>query len=112
LVLTGEERNWRWNAEVILAGGLRFTWKSHRFQPTRASIPEGADAPDFFIFIKDLPSHVPNAALNRGAFAIRTDQPDTGPRYPTRNGYEEELCWILFHLRRSGIYHGGDGGHR
>ena len=109
LVLTGEERNWRWNAEVILAGGLRFTWKSHRFQPTRGSFPEGDDAPDFFAFIQDLVSHVPNAALNRGAFAIRTDQPDAGPRYPTRNAYEEETCWILFHLHRSGIYHGGDG---
>ncbi len=108
LILTGEEQNWRWNAEVILAGGLRCTWKSHRFQPTPGSIPEDQEVPDFFAFIKDLVNHVPNAALNRGAFAIRTDQPDAGPRYPTRNAYEEETCWILFHLRQSGIYHGGD----
>ncbi len=108
LVLTGEERNWCWNAEVILAGGLRFTWKSHRFQPTPGSIPERREVPDFFAFIRDLVSHVPNAALNRGAFAIRMDQPDAGPRYPTRNAYDEEISWILFHLRRSGMYHGGD----
>ena len=104
LVLTGEERNWRWNAEVILAGGLRFTWKSHRFHPTRGSVPEEQETPDFFTFIKDLLSRVPNAALNRGAFAIRTDQADAGPRYPTRNAYEEETSWILYHLRQAGIY--------
>ena len=44
----------------------------------------------------------------RRAFAIRTDQPEAGPRYPTRNAYEEEICWILFHLRQAGIYHGGN----
>ena len=104
LVLTGEERNWRWNAEVILAGGLRFTWKSHLFEPTRESILEGQEIPDFFGFIRDLLHYLPHAALNRGAFAIKTDQPDAAPRYPTRNAFEEETCWILFHLRQSGIY--------
>ncbi len=112
LVLTGEERNWRWNAEVLLAGGLRFTWKSHRFQPTPGSIPERQDVPDFFAFLQDLLQHVPHVALNRGAFAIRTDQPEAGPRYPTRNAYEEEICWILFHLRQAGIYHGGNSAPR
>lgn len=99
LVLTGEERNWRWNAEVLLAGGLRFTWKSDRFQPTPGSIPARQEVPNFFTFLQNLLHHAPNVALNRGAFAIRTDQPDAGPRYPTRNAYEEEICWILFHLR-------------
>jgi hypothetical protein len=105
LVLTGEERNWRWCAEVILAGGLRFVWQAHKFQFASLGDRLSRDpAVNFGIFLRDLLSAVPNALLNRGAFAVRENQPETGPRYPTRNAFGEETQWMLWRLRRAGRY--------
>lgn len=105
LVLTGEERNWRWCAEVILAGGLRFVWQAHEFQFASLGDRLVRDpAVNFGTFLRDLLSAVPNALLNRGAFAVRESQPETGPRYPTRNAFGEETQWLLWRLRRAGRY--------
>lgn len=105
LVLTGEERNWRWCAEVILAGGLRFVWQAHEFQFASLGDRLSRDPADNFgIFLRDLLSAVPQALLNRGAFALREKQPETAPRYPTRNAFAEETQWLLWRLRRAGRY--------
>lgn len=105
LVLTGEERNWRWCAEVILAGGLRFVWQAHEFQFASLGDRLCRDPADNFgTFLRDLLSAVPQALLNRGAFALREKQPETGPRYPTRNAFAEETQWLLWRLRRAGRY--------
>jgi len=105
LVLTGEERNWQWVAEVILAGGLRFVWQAHEFnyQSLGARATRKSEV-DLGIFLRDLFSAVPNAVLNRGAFAIRENLPETGPRYPTRNAFSEETAWLLWRLRRAGRF--------
>ena len=52
----------------------------------------------------DLLSAVPHAALNRGAFALRENQPETATRYPTRNAFAEETAWLLWRLQRAGRY--------
>lgn len=105
LVLTGEERNWRWCAEVILAGGLRFVWQAHEFHYAHLGDRVTRDpAANFALFLRDLLSAVPLAALNRGAFALRENQPETAPRYPTRNAFAEETQWLLWRLRRAGRY--------
>ena len=105
LVLTGEERNWRWAAEVILAGGLPFIWQAHEFNFAHLGDRVTRDpAANFSLFLRDLLSAVPHAALNRGAFALRENQPETGPRYPTRNAFVEETQWLLWRLQRAGRY--------
>lgn len=105
LVLTGEERQWRWCAEVILAGGLRFIWQAHEFHYAHLGERVTRDpAANFALFLRDLLSAVPHAALNRGAFALRETQPETAPRYPTRNAFAEETQWLLWRLRRAGRY--------
>ncbi len=105
LILTGEERNWRWTAEVILAGGLRFIWQAHEFHYAHLGDRVSRDpAANFAAFLRDLLSAVPHAALNRGAFALRESQPETGPRYPTRNAFAEETQWLLWRLQRAGRY--------
>lgn len=105
MTLSREERNWRWCAEVILAGGLRFVWQAHEFQFASLGDRLSRDpAVNFGTFLRDLLSAVPNALLNRGAFAVRENQPDTGPRYPTRNAFGEETQWLLWRLRRAGRY--------
>lgn len=105
LVLAGEERNWRWCAEVILAGGLRFVWQAHEFHYAHLGERVTRDpAANFALFLRDLLSAVPHAALNRGAFALRENQPETAPRYPTRNAFAEETQWLLWRLRRAGRY--------
>lgn len=45
---------------------------------------------------------MPNARLNRGALAVRENQPETGPRYPTRNAFGQETQWLLWRLRGAG----------
>lgn len=105
LVLTGEERNWRWAAEVLLAGGLRFIWQAHEFNYAHLGDRATRDlSANFALFLRDLLSAIPHAALNRGAFALREEQPETAPRYPTRNAFAEETAWLLWRLRRAGRY--------
>jgi hypothetical protein len=105
LTFKGEERNWRWAAEVILAGGLRFIWQAHEFNYTHLGDRVSRDpAANFALFLRDLLSAVPHAALNRGAFALRENQPATAPRYPTRNAFAEETAWLLWRLRQVGRY--------
>lgn len=105
VALSREERNWRWCAEVILAGGLRFVWQAHEFQFASLGDRLSRDPADNFgTFLRDLLSAVPQALLNRGAFALREKQPETGPRYPTRNAFAEETQWLLWRLRRAGRY--------
>lgn len=105
LRITGEERNWRWAAEVILAGGLRFIWQAHEFNYAHLGDRVTRDpTTNLGLFLRDLLSAVPHAALNRGAFALRENQLETGPRYPTRNAFAEETQWLLWRLGRAGRY--------
>lgn len=105
LALSREKRQWRWVAEVILAGGLRFVWQAHEFHYAHLGDRVTRDpAANFALFLCDLLSAVPHAALNRGAFALRENQPETAPRYPTRNAFAEETQWLLWRLRRAGRY--------
>jgi hypothetical protein len=106
LVLTGEERNWRWGAEVFLNGGLRFTWQAHEFN--YAALSERlAREPEvnFAAFLRDLLAAAPHAALNRGAFQLREGL--VPPlRYPTRGAFQEESAWLLWRLLKAGRYAG------
>ena len=56
----------------------------------------------FGTFLRDLLSAVPNAVLNRGALAVRENQAETCPRYPTRNAFVQETQWLLWSLRGAG----------
>lgn len=97
------ERNWRWCAEVLLHGGLRFAWQAHQFQFASLGDRLSSDpAANFATFLRDLLSAVPNALLNRGAIAVRENQPQAGPRYPTRNAFAEETQWLLWRRRQAG----------
>jgi hypothetical protein len=105
LTVSSEERNWCWTADVLLAGGeLRFSFQCGEFTPEGLGdrVTRGQTA-NFLTFLRDLLAFVPEATRNRGAFAVGTGDPaDTGPRYPTRNAYQEELVWLLWRLRRAG----------
>lgn len=104
LVLTGEERNWRWTAEVILAGGLRFTFQAHEFAFGSLGDRLTRDAAaNFALFLRDLLAVAPGALTNRGAFALRENSPN-GPRYPTRYAFQEETAWLLWRLQQAGHY--------
>jgi hypothetical protein len=59
-------------------------------------------AVNFGTFLRDLLSAVPNAVLNRGALAVRENQAETCPRYPTRNAFVQETQWLLWSLRGAG----------
>lgn len=102
MTLSREERHWRWCAEVLLHGGLRFVWQAHQFQFASLGDRLSPDpAVNFATFLRDLLSAVPNALLNRGAIAVRENQPETGPHYPTRNAFAEETQWLLWRRRQT-----------
>lgn len=97
------ERNWRWCADVLLEGGLRFVWQAHAFQ--FASLGERLSrdpAVNFGIFLRDLMAAAPHALLNRGAVAVRDHPSGAGPRYPTLNAFGKETQWLLWRRRQAG----------
>lgn len=97
------ERNWRWCADVMVQGGLRFVWQAHEFHFASLGDRLSPDpAVNFGTFLRDLLAAVPNALLNRGAVAVRDHQPGTGPRYPTRAAFGNETQWLLWQRSRAG----------
>jgi len=104
LVLTGEERNWRWTADLVLAGGLRFTFQAHEFhfQALGDRVTRSPDT-NFALFLRDVLGWATTALTNRGAFALREGRED-GPEYPTRNAFQEETLWLLWRLQQAGRY--------
>ena len=97
------ERNWRWCADVVLEGGLRFVWQAHAFQ--FASLGERISrdpAVNFGIFLRGLMAAAPHALLNRGAVAVRDHPSGAGPRYPTLNAFGKETQWLLWRRRQAG----------
>ncbi len=100
ILLPRVEQNWRWCAEITLAGGVRLVWQAHEFQFASLSDRLSNDpAVNFSTFLRDLLSAVPNALLNRGALAVRENQAETGPRYPTQKAFDQETQWLLWRLR-------------
>lgn len=102
LILPRAERNWRWCAEVLVEGGLRLVWQAHEFQFASLGDRWSRDpVVNFGTFLRELLGAVPNALVNRGALAVRENQPEASPRYPTRNAFNEETRWLLWRMRRT-----------
>ncbi|MFO1460290.1 MAG: hypothetical protein U1G08_12860 [Verrucomicrobiota bacterium] len=104
ITLRQEKREWCWMSDLVVTGGtLRFSLVSGEFVPPE---PEGTSSRDpehrFRMFLRGLLAHAPRAVLNRGAFAVREDDPDSAPRYPTRNAYQEEMIWLLRRMQGRG----------
>ena len=97
ITLRQEKREWCWLADLLVAGRtLRFSFVSGEFVPSELEGPRIHNPDDRFrAFLRRLLVHVPHAILNRGAFAVREDDPDAAPRYPTRNAYQEEMVWLM-----------------
>jgi hypothetical protein len=97
-----EERNARLLADLLLAGGaVRFHIEADRFAFDYLGERRRAEVSDnFALFIRDLAKNAPAAAINRGAFHLR-EEPATLFPYPSRNAYDEEIIWLLWHLGRA-----------
>ncbi|MBL9174555.1 MAG: hypothetical protein JNL10_13545 [Verrucomicrobiales bacterium] len=104
ITLRQEKREWCWMADLLMAGRtLRFSFASGEFVPTEPEETGNRDPEERFRrFLRGLLAHVPQAILNRGAFAVREDDPDAAPRYPTRNAYQEEMIWLMRRMQGRG----------
>ena len=94
-----EERNEQCVAEIIISGAvLRYSINAERFNFMSLGGRRTGDATqDFALLIQDLARFATNAVLNRGAEAIRRNQPFA---YPTRNAFQEEIVWTLWQMKK------------
>lgn len=98
-----EQQRERWLIEIIIRGGaLRFSINSSevsgllfQYLGDRRSRDMNAN---FQMVAQDVVQFATEAALNRGACAIREQQPKPF-RYPSRKVFNEEIIWLLWKLR-------------
>lgn len=100
IALNQEQRDWGWVADLVLVGGgIRFSLAADSFHPLglgdRVTKDPGVNLQ---VFLADLLRLASDAVLNRGAFALREPGSAPGPRYPTRNAYQEEMIWLLWRM--------------
>ena len=86
-------------AEIIISGAvLRYSINAERFNfMSLGGRRTGDVTQDFALLIQDLARFATNAVLNRGAEAIRRNQPFA---YPTRNAFQEEIVWTLWQMKK------------
>ena len=96
-----EERNFHLLGEIIITGAaLRYTMTADKFnfaglgRRQTKSITE-----NFSLLFRDIIEFAANAALNRGADAIRTGASEIFS-YPSKNAFYEEIVWTLWQLRK------------
>lgn len=103
LTINLEQRNWCWVADLVLAGGeVRFSLAADGFYPQGFTGPLSRDpAENLQEFIRTVMNLAPNAVSNRGAFGLGDSGSRPGPRYPTRNAYQEEMIWLLWRMAKT-----------
>lgn len=102
---TKEERHHRLVLELIMERAvLRYSMRANPLLFEYLGDRRVRDeVENFRRVVQDLCGWAPHAAVNRGAFLLRENDPARFV-YPSRNAFDEGVIWLLWRMRQAGKY--------